>query len=212
MLVIQAPALIIAATAAVFVVFVPLSYLAPAFVESWLFEDQPVLFVSEGPDWFLADVFLFLGIAVVGPLVEEYVFRGLLLTRWERKFGLSTAVFGSAVAFGLLHTDWLGAALFGYIAALVYIHTRSLLGPIVLHIANNSLAYGLEVVFSLYAPEWLSTVDELQDYWWIGVLTLVPAGLWLKWFIHNYDAARSGKTPYALAESESAYLPLQAGL
>lgn len=212
MLVLQAPALVIVAITAVFFVFVPLSYLDPEFVQRWLFEDQPVLFVNEGPGWFFADVLLCLGITVVGPIVEEYVFRGLLLTRWERKFGLSTAVFASAVAFGLLHTDWLGAALFGYIAAVVYVCTRSLLGPIVLHIANNSLAYVLEVGFSLYAPEGLNTVDELQDYWWIGALTLAPAALWLRWFVQHYDAARSGKTPYLLAESDNAYLSHEARL
>jgi len=48
-------------------------------------------------------VLLFLAVVVVAPVVEETIYRGLLLRRIQRSFGTTWAVIGSAAVFALVH-------------------------------------------------------------------------------------------------------------
>lgn len=93
---------------------------------------------------------------IVAPVVEEYVFRKQLLDRCGR-YGEKTAMVFSALAFGLFHMNFyqffyaFGA---GLILAYVYLRTRSLRYPVLIHMIINFLgsavplfmmSYGLEV-------------------------------------------------------------------
>lgn len=93
---------------------------------------------------------------IVAPVVEEYVFRKQLLDRCGR-YGEKTAMVFSALAFGLFHMNFyqffyaFGA---GLILAYVYLRTRSLRYPVLIHMIINFLgsavplfmiSHGLEV-------------------------------------------------------------------
>lgn len=49
------------------------------------------------------DPILILTVVVVGPVIEELFFRGLLLQGLQRSLGRTTAIAGSAVLFGIAH-------------------------------------------------------------------------------------------------------------
>ena len=56
---------------------------------------------------------------VSAPIVEELVFRGILLQRWSVKWGLRTGVIASSVLFGLLHPhNPVGLTIFGLVMGL----------------------------------------------------------------------------------------------
>ena len=79
-------------------------------------------------------------VAVLAPVFEEIFFRGILINRWGVKWRLGIAIVASALLFGILHLIAIGGAfMFGTIAAVLYIRTRTLLVPMAMHVANNSL-------------------------------------------------------------------------
>ena len=78
---------------------------------------------------------------IVAPVVEEFVFRKQLLDRCGR-YGEKTAMVFSALTFGLFHMNFyqffyaFGA---GLILAYVYLRTRSLRYPVLIHMIINFL-------------------------------------------------------------------------
>lgn len=66
----------------------------------------------------------------VAPVVEELVFRGVLLTRWAAKWGPTVGILLSSFVFGIGHdVDFVGAFTFGIVMSLLYMSTRTLLIP-----------------------------------------------------------------------------------
>ncbi|CBZ49165.1 CAAX amino terminal protease family protein [Streptococcus gallolyticus subsp. gallolyticus ATCC BAA-2069] len=83
----------------------------------------------------------YLYICVIGPIIEELIYRGTLMTQLK-KYGIHFAILFSAFYFGLIHHDLyqgisagLGGIIFGYVA-----YRYSLLYSIVLHITSNTFA------------------------------------------------------------------------
>lgn len=93
---------------------------------------------------------------IVAPVVEEFVFRKQLLDRCGR-YGEKTAMVFSALTFGLFHMNFYQffyAFGVGLILAYVYLRTRSLRYPVLIHMIINFLgsavplfmmSHGLEV-------------------------------------------------------------------
>lgn len=86
----------------------------------------------------------FIQVAVLAPIVEEFVFRGVLFkVLWQRTGRVWLSAFVSGYLFAVIHPQFLGGifpiTLLGAILALVYAHTRSLLPCIIIHAINNGL-------------------------------------------------------------------------
>ena len=124
---------------------------------------------------------------VIGPIMEEFVFRGLLLQRLTIKYGRNVAILGSSFLFGILHFEsWLSAAIFGVVMCLVFLVSRNLWIPIMLHVGNNMIA----VVLNILQHRQLSLISiaQLHDHIWYYVTSLLAAPalfflirqLWLK--------------------------------
>jgi len=87
---------------------------------------------------------LFAQAVVLAPIIEEFVFRGVLFkVFWQRTGRVWLSAFVSGYLFAVIHPQFLGGILpltvLGAILALVYAHTRSLLPCIVIHAINNGL-------------------------------------------------------------------------
>jgi CAAX protease family protein len=77
---------------------------------------------------------------VAAPVVEELVFRGLLVDVFEARWGRARAWLASATLFGLLHAPVvLHTILFALVLSAVRTASGSLALPIALHAANNLL-------------------------------------------------------------------------
>lgn len=135
-------------------------------------------------------------ICLVGPVLEELVYRGVLLRRLQ-PVDARLAVVLSAVCFGLMHHDlyqglaafW-GGLVYGW-AALRY----GLRLSIVLHILNNSVAVALPLLRGLGTPGALAT---LALVFVPVVVTVVGALGWLVRRLRN-PAPRQAAAPGALA-------------
>ena len=92
---------------------------------------------------------------IAGPIFEEIIYRGLVMTALEKgkKWGLD--VLGSATLFGILHISshgWVMTDFFvymgsGLIMAVFFRVTKSIYWPIGLHIVNNAIAQILPLLF-----------------------------------------------------------------
>lgn len=85
-----------------------------------------------------------ISVTILASITEEIVFRGIILTNALRT-GTSAwlAVICSSLVFGLIHINPIQipfATAMGIILALTYLHTRTLIIPIIIHFCNNSLA------------------------------------------------------------------------
>ena len=92
---------------------------------------------------------------IAGPIFEEIIYRGLVMTALEKgkKWGLD--VLGSAILFGVLHISnhgWVLTDFFVYmggclIFAVLFRVTKSIYWPIGLHIVNNAIGQILPLLF-----------------------------------------------------------------
>lgn len=86
----------------------------------------------------------FVQAAVLAPIIEEFLFRGVLFqVFWQRTGQVWLSAFASGYLFAVIHPQFLGGILpitvLGAILALVYAHTRSLLPCILIHALNNGM-------------------------------------------------------------------------
>lgn len=84
-------------------------------------------------------------IAIAAPISEEIFFRGMMFGGLRRRMPMLVAAFLSAAVFGLLHAFTGLSAVppliaFGFILAVLYEKTGSIVPCILLHMLNNSVA------------------------------------------------------------------------
>lgn len=85
-------------------------------------------------------------IAVIGPILEELLFRGAITKILLKKYSPAKAILISGFIFGIFHLNpaqVVGACLSGFLFAWIYYKTRSLIPGILMHILNNSMAVWL---------------------------------------------------------------------
>ncbi|WP_020396043.1 CPBP family intramembrane glutamic endopeptidase [Thiolinea disciformis] len=179
--------MVISAMGFVYLFYYPLSFIFPDFVESWYLDTPNVLFWDES-SWYLSGNLATLVSAVIlAPVIEEYLFRGFLLNRFSLLIGVPWAIIISSALFAILHTDIVGAFIFAVLMCFIYMQTRSLVGPILVHFSNNLFASVLEFI----DLQWISgfeetTVADFQALWWLGLVCLIVGSLWLWQFAKQY--------------------------
>lgn len=89
-------------------------------------------------DW----VILIIAVVLLAGILEEMLFRGLLLQSLERRFELPHAIFLSALIFALFHFPlWLIQVIFlGIILGFLAWRSNSIIPGVILHCFNNAFA------------------------------------------------------------------------
>jgi len=182
-----------------FVSFYLISLVAPQFVEAVL---QEVNRSADPQTAFpvLNAVLTPFVIVIVAPITEEFLFRGVLLQRWATKWGIRPALIGSAILFGILHANFVGLTIFGFMMGLLYLKTRTLLIPIACHAFNNALAVGMAALPASDSSNGL-TLEQLRQSWWVGIVLLVISLPWLIRFIRKNYPRRDASIPYLVNRS-----------
>ena len=84
-------------------------------------------------------IWIFIFVVVIGPIIEEIIFRKIFIDRLS-KYGMSLAIWFSALAFGLFHgnlNQFFYAAALGLVFGYVYVKTGRLRYSILLHMCIN---------------------------------------------------------------------------
>ena len=101
----------------------------------------------------------FIVACLVAPVLEEMLFRGVVLRSFLQQYSRWLAILGSACLFGLAHMNiyqFLCASVLGVVCAWLYEKTRSLWPGIVLHASSNGVA--------IYAYRW-ATLRGVSTTW-----------------------------------------------
>ncbi len=169
------------------------SLFAPEHIE-WLLGSKMIPDAESG---LLYTAIWCLAIVVIAPTVEETLFRSMLVNRWGTRWRLSTALIASSLLFGMVHlTFWVGPAMLGLVLGVMYVQSRTLIVPVVVHAANNLFA----VTLGLSGDGG----TETEEYAFEGVLAEPLTGVALMaatlpvliWYLRRNWPARDAAIPY----------------
>ncbi|MEM7712128.1 MAG: type II CAAX endopeptidase family protein [Cyanobacteria bacterium P01_A01_bin.68] len=167
------PLIIIFSISCSIILFYLLSLAAPSFLEQLLrsVADTPSV---DNSNSFVSNLLVIVTFCLVAPVTEEFLFRGIILQRWATKWGICTGLISSSLLFGFVHPNPIGLSLAGMIWGVLYIKTRSLVVPIAFHALNNIVAV-LPQLLPADSSNSKSTLtmQNLQSFWWIGVVMMV---------------------------------------
>ncbi|HKP74248.1 MAG TPA: CPBP family intramembrane glutamic endopeptidase, partial [Longimicrobiaceae bacterium] len=142
---------------------------------------------------------------ILAAAMEELLFRGVLLARWERRWGALRAALLSSLCFALLHLDLVGAFAFGMVMCVIYLRTRSLLVPILCHAINNTVI-ALSDLGGAQGNVAGPTAAAMAPDWGAAALAIgisIPV-LW--WFFWSFRPLAGWRLPYYdEAEPPAAY-------
>ena len=87
----------------------------------------------------LAYFITFIDVVLLTPLSEEFIFRGIILNRFNKRLPLIIAIILSSLIFGFMHgsTGLISAFIFGVCMCIVYIKTQNIFVSISIHFLNN---------------------------------------------------------------------------
>jgi membrane protease YdiL (CAAX protease family) len=130
---------------------------------------------------------------LIAPVIEEMLYRGVILHRLSRRWGVRGGVVASSLLFALMHFSLplLSRFLLGVILANAFIKTRTLLVPIVMHATFNGLAL---------AERWL--VQNLA--WQLPTIVLFAlfgyavfgAVVWLLYYLYKNRPTKDWRLPF----------------
>lgn len=124
--------------------------------------------------WYLIDIIV---LAVLPAIAEELIFRGMVFNGLK-DYGIKKAVVGSALLFALMHTSPLQTVyplIFGVLLALVYLITKNILAPIILHFINNFMVVTIQFISNFYTGS--SQTLDIVYIILIGVFTAILASV-----------------------------------
>ena len=140
-----------------------------------------------------------ISIVLLAPLIEELIFRSILIHRWSRKWSTRTAIILSSIMFGLGHFDPIGAFTFGVVTCVLYIKTKSLWVTVGAHALNNLLVTLLIVsLVGLYGSD-LSNTEQIKSTsteLFTGLAMVIISLPVLIYFVRRNWPVKGTKLPY----------------
>ena len=127
------------------------------------------------------DLPTFLTVVIAGPVLEELLFRGIVLDGFLKTYSPVKSIIWSSIIFSLFHLNpWqaIPAFLIGLVLGYVYWKTQSLLPCIFIHFINNFISWliGIIVTEDIYT---LSELITNQTHYFLvlagSALLLIPA-------------------------------------
>jgi membrane protease YdiL (CAAX protease family) len=126
-----------------------------------------------------------LAAVVVAPILEEIVFRGMLLRGLLKHYSVRKSIIISAIFFGIAHMNpwqFIAGLAAGIVLGWWYVKTRSIIVTIFGHALNNSMVF-IAPVMGLKIPGYNATSDisNHQPLWFdiLGLILLAGGTIWL---------------------------------
>ena len=144
-------------------------------------------------------VLLFISTAIAPAFCEEFLFRGVICNNL-RPYGKTVAVLGSALLFGLMHQNvgqMFYATVAGVVLAVIYLESRSIWAPILLHLFNNLSSVVYDILADRLSKTSANRVLALMDAVIIG-LGLIA----LLYGIVRGDRARADRTECSILSGQ----------
>ncbi len=113
---------------------------------------------------------------ILGPIVEELIFRGLMYARLKRMFGGVVAALVTSLVFGIYHmniSQGIYAFLFSYAAIFIYEKYKKIYAPMIMHMVANGLSVLVTFVLKDYNNQSGAQENALNKPEHLGVLLIV---------------------------------------
>ncbi|KIL52232.1 hypothetical protein KP77_07050 [Jeotgalibacillus alimentarius] len=107
-------------------------------------------------------------VAVIGPILEEIVFRGVIFGWLYRKYNFFISGLISALVFAVVHMDFTHILLYaamGYAFAFLYAYTKRIIVPIIAHMAINSFVVLTQFFFAEQIQRWAELNETMFALW-----------------------------------------------
>ena len=101
----------------------------------------------------LAQILLVFYAVILGPFIEEVVFRGIILTAVSNRWGFIVGIVLSTLIWSLLHFQIniiIFTSLFGIVLSYIYLKSQSLWPSFLTHVFKNLIAVIAIYIFGLY--------------------------------------------------------------
>lgn len=111
---------------------------------------------------------------IVGPVVEELLFRGLIYKRLREFTGINISAVLSAVIFGIFHGNWVQAPyaiIIGLAAVFVYEKYKSIIAPVLFHMSVNMASIGMSYIAFKMQQSQGESVQQFSDWYFIKTIS-----------------------------------------
>jgi hypothetical protein len=118
-------------------------------------------------------ILVFLSVVIVAPIVEEIIFRGLILNELREGVSLYTAIILESTIFAIMHGSiYQGfyAFLSGIFLSVMFYLTKSIWAPIIIHMSSNLSGLLGELLYNI---TYNTTKVESILYFFIGCILLI---------------------------------------
>ena len=127
---------------------------------------------------------------ILAPILEELIFRGVLFSRFNKKWGFGVAAIISSILFGMLHIEMaiVGAITFGLCQCILFKKYDNIAIPITVHFINNLFCIVMIGIFSLFTG---SVEEEIITELVISssdIITNLVIGIVFSNTIYNIDS------------------------
>jgi uncharacterized protein len=126
-----------------------------------------------------------LAIVVAAPIVEEIIFRGLILRSFLKHYSVKKAIILSALLFGVIHLNpwqFVSGLLAGLVLGWWYVKTKSIVLTIYGHALNNSLGFIIGIIgveIPGFSDSYGSAMNQPLWFNLLGLVLLASGTLWL---------------------------------
>jgi membrane protease YdiL (CAAX protease family) len=116
-------------------------------------------------------IFSAITIIIAAPILEELVFRGIILDGLLKKYSPIKSILVSSILFGVVHFNpwqFIAAFIIGCFSGWVYYKTRKLTPSIIIHFANNLVAF-----IAIYSTDMESYLNKSMIEIYGGLFTMI---------------------------------------
>lgn len=132
---------------------------------------------------------------ILAPILEELIFRGVLFSRFNKKWSFGAAAIISSILFGMLHIEMaiVGAVTFGLCQCILFKKYDNIAVPITVHFINNFFCILMTGIFRFIdgsveedkVTELVISSGDITTNLVIGIVFLVPSTILIVKFIKN---------------------------
>ncbi|MDR7074977.1 CPBP family intramembrane glutamic endopeptidase [Fictibacillus barbaricus] len=104
--------------------------------------------------------------AIVGPILEEIIFRKIIFGSLNKRFNFIISALISSLIFAAVHNDFKHLLIYtamGFTFAFLYVRTKRLLVPIMAHVAMNTLVLIVQIFLADKIQEMEKHIETAQS-------------------------------------------------
>lgn len=105
-------------------------------------------------------------VSIIGPILEEIVFRLIIFGALYKRFNFWIAGFVSSLIFAAIHFDFTHLLVYtsmGFVFAFLYVKTKRIMVPIIAHVALNLFVSVVNVLLADQIEGWLEQLEQFEQ-------------------------------------------------